>query len=160
MTGFDLTFGSVARILGIVVLAAALALLTSFKVRAMKSNDRKIDRFAPCGAAPNCASTETPEGDSHWIRPIAVTKSWSEARAILKSELAKMERVALSTDEPEYLHFEFRSWLFSFVDDVEFKYDEPTRTLRFRSASRVGYSDMGVNRKRMETIRSLLEGKI
>ena len=51
-----------------------------------------------------------------------------------------------------YLAFEFRSALFRFVDDVEFLFDEAAKEIRFRSASRVGHSDLGVNRKRMKTI--------
>jgi len=52
-----------------------------------------------------------------------------------------------------YLHVEFRSTLFRFVDDVEFVIDEPQGLIHIRSASRVGYSDLGANRKRMEKIR-------
>ena len=52
----------------------------------------------------------------------------------------------------EYIHVEFRSRLFGFVDDVEFLFDDQEAVIHFCSASRSGYSDMGVNRKRMNAI--------
>ncbi|HJT19346.1 MAG TPA: DUF1499 domain-containing protein [Nitrospira sp.] len=50
--------------------------------------------------------------------------------------------------------------MFRFVDDVEFLFEEDTKTVHFRSASRIGYGDFGVNRRRMEEIRSLIQGRI
>ena len=58
----------------------------------------------------------------------------------------------MNTDE--FLHIEFTSKIFRFIDDVEFYFDEP-RVIHFRSASRIGHSDMGVNRDRMEEIERL-----
>ena len=56
-----------------------------------------------------------------------------------------------------YVHVECRSWLLAFIDDVEFVLDEPTGVIHFRSASRVGHSDAGVNRQRMEDFRRAFE---
>jgi uncharacterized protein (DUF1499 family) len=64
-----------------------------------------------------------------------------------------MKRVRIVTAEECYLHAEFTSALFRFVDDVEFLLDDGTKTIHVRSASRVGYSDLGVNRRRVEAIR-------
>jgi len=50
--------------------------------------------------------------------------------------------------------------LLRFIDDVEFVFDDATKMIQFRSASRTGYSDLGVNRRRMEEIRTLVEGKL
>jgi uncharacterized protein (DUF1499 family) len=61
-----------------------------------------------------------------------------------------MPRSRLVSSRDGYLHAEFRSRLLGFVDDVEFSIDEAEQLIHFRSASRVGYSDLGVNRKRME----------
>jgi uncharacterized protein (DUF1499 family) len=58
------------------------------------------------------------------------------------------------TVKANYIHAEFRSRLFGFVDDVEFSFDEDPKTVHLRSASRTGYYDFGVNRKRMERIRA------
>jgi uncharacterized protein (DUF1499 family) len=71
-----------------------------------------------------------------------------------------MARTRLIREDAAYLHFEFTSLLLRFVDDVEFLFDDDTKTVHFRSASRIGYSDLGVNRRRMEEIRALVEGKL
>jgi uncharacterized protein (DUF1499 family) len=63
-----------------------------------------------------------------------------------------MPRTTLVAEEKHYLHFEFRSRVFGFVDDVEFVFDDEAALIQFRSASRTGYSDFGVNRRRMATI--------
>ena len=64
-----------------------------------------------------------------------------------------MPRTRIAEDDGYYVHAEFRSRVFRFVDDVEFLLDDATGQIYFRSASRVGRSDLGVNRRRMEAIR-------
>jgi uncharacterized protein (DUF1499 family) len=81
-----------------------------------------------------------------------------EAKELLKALIASLPRTRLIEEDGEYLHYEFTS--FRFVDDVEFVFDEGSKTIHFRSASRVGYGDLGVNRRRMENIRSSLSGRI
>lgn len=71
-----------------------------------------------------------------------------------------MPRTKLVDEDESYLHFEFTSLLLRFVDDVEFLFDEKIGTIHFRSASRIGYGDFGVNRRRMEEIRKLVDGRI
>ena len=63
----------------------------------------------------------------------------------------------LVEEDESYLHYEFTSLLLRFVDDVEFLFDDEAKTIHFRSASRTGYGDLGVNRKRMEQVRALVE---
>ena len=65
-------------------------------------------------------------------------------------------RAKLVTEEESYLHYEFTSLIFRFVDDGEFLLDEEGSVINFRSSSRVGYSDMGANRKRIESIRAAM----
>lgn len=65
-----------------------------------------------------------------------------------------MKRARITTVRERYLHAEFTSLIFRFVDDVEFLLEEETHTIHLRSASRVGASDLGVNRRRVEAIRS------
>jgi uncharacterized protein (DUF1499 family) len=64
-----------------------------------------------------------------------------------------LKRSKIITDKENYIHVEFRTALFKFVDDVEFLFDESEKDIHFRSRARLGYSDMGVNRKRMDIIR-------
>ena len=58
--------------------------------------------------------------------------------------------------KPDYLYAEYSSALFGFVDDVEFYFPPETHIIHVRSASRLGHSDLGVNRKRIEAIRARL----
>jgi uncharacterized protein (DUF1499 family) len=66
----------------------------------------------------------------------------------------------LVEEDETYLHYEATSLLLRFVDDVEFLFDDETKTIHFRSASRTGYGDLGVNRTRMEQVRGLVEQKL
>jgi uncharacterized protein (DUF1499 family) len=114
-------------------------------------------QLAPCPTSPNCVSTQV-EDDLHRIEPISTSRSAEVSQRCLKQVLAELPRVTLITERPGYLHAEFRSALFRFVDDVEFLIvpDEvipDQQTIHFRSASRVGHGDLGVNRNRMELIR-------
>jgi len=87
------------------------------------------------------------------MEPIPYTGSQDEARRRLLAVLRAWPRTRIVADEPDYLHVECRSAIFRFVDDMEFAFDAESRLLHFRSASRVGSFDWGVNRKRMEGIR-------
>lgn len=79
---------------------------------------------------------------------------------MLKATIADLPRTKLVEEEEAYLHYEFTSLLLRFVDDVEFLLDDETKTVHFRSASRTGHGDFGVNRRRMEDIRSRVAGKL
>jgi uncharacterized protein (DUF1499 family) len=70
-----------------------------------------------------------------------------------------MPRTTIVTLEEDYIRAEFKSRIFGFVDDVEFWFDDEQKVIHFRSASRVGYSDLGANRKRMEKIRERFHSK-
>jgi uncharacterized protein (DUF1499 family) len=116
-------------------------------------------RLAPCPDSPNCVSS-LGDSEKHAITPYRYEKPLAEAKAVLKQVFGELGRTELVQEEEVYLHYEVRSFLFRFVDDVEFLFDDATTTIHFRSASRVGYSDFGVNRKRMEEVRSLLGGRL
>ena len=117
--------------------------------------------LAPCPSSPNCVSTfSSPQDAQHAIVPYKYSKSPSEAKALLKTVLAGLPRTTLVEEDDTYLHYQFTSLLLRFVDDVEFLFDEASKTIHFRSASRVGYGDFGVNRRRMEDIRSQIQGKL
>jgi len=66
--------------------------------------------------------------------------------------LNSMERARIVQSTDDYLHAEFRSAVFGFVDDVEF-YFSPPGFIQVRSAARTGYYDFGINRERVETLR-------
>ncbi len=115
--------------------------------------------LAPCPSSPNCVSTQVPD-QGHGIAPYRYQKSPEAAREALKTIVGLLPRSKLVEETEAYLHYEFTSLLLRFVDDVEFVFDDTTKTIHFRSASRTGYSDLGVNRRRMEEIRTWIEGKL
>lgn len=113
-------------------------------------------RFAPCSSAPHCVSSQAPENDTrHYIVPFTFESAPVDAIAALKKVVGAMPRARLVTETAGYLHYEFTSRLFGFVDDVEFHVDEARRLVDVRSSSRIGYWDGGVNRRRVEEIRAV-----
>jgi uncharacterized protein (DUF1499 family) len=89
----------------------------------------------------------------HAVEPIRFSGTSADAMADLNKVISGMPRAQIVTITDTYIHAEFTSALFRFVDDVEFCLDENTRTIHLRSASRMGSSDLGVNRKRTEELR-------
>ncbi|HEV2854673.1 MAG TPA: DUF1499 domain-containing protein [Thermoanaerobaculia bacterium] len=110
-------------------------------------------RLAPCPRTPNCVSTQAPEGSSKRMDPIPYTGSLDQARARMLQVLRAYPRTRIVQEDPDYLKAECRSKVFRFVDDVELLFDDGAKQIHFRSASRLGRRDFGVNRERMERIR-------
>ena len=105
--------------------------------------------LAGCPDSPNCVcSFET--RDSHSIPPL------QGSLADVRTALSQMPRTQIIREEGNYLYAEFTSRLMGYVDDVEFLAVPAESIVHVRSASRLGYSDMGVNRERIEMIRSLM----
>ena len=113
------------------------------------------DKLRPCPGTPNCVSSMTTD-EKHFIEPILIPASSDETRDIILKALDEFSRVKVTETQANYIHAEFTSLIFRFVDDVEFyfpKSESGVVRVDIRSASRVGRSDLGVNRKRMEAIR-------
>ncbi|HEX6097711.1 MAG TPA: DUF1499 domain-containing protein [Thermoanaerobaculia bacterium] len=106
----------------------------------------------PCPSTPNCVSTQATD-ETHRIEPFRYQGSSAEAMARLAAVIEAMPRTKLVERGPHILRAEFRTFVFRFVDDAVFVLDEESRTIHFRSASRLGRSDLGVNRRRLESIR-------
>lgn len=113
--------------------------------------------LAPCPSTPNCVSSQSTD-PLHQIAPLTYNSTGTQAIADLKTIIQNLERTTIVTEAPNYLYAEFKSALMGFVDDVEFYLDEAHQVIHVRSASRLGQSDLGVNRKRIETIRTKLQG--
>jgi uncharacterized protein (DUF1499 family) len=116
-------------------------------------------KFKPCAASPNCVSST---GDAqldpkHHIAPLRVGGDPAEAWRKLETLLKATPRVVIVRADGGYLHAEFSSKLMGYVDDVEFALDATARVIHVRSASRLGESDFGVNRARIEEIRARIE---
>ncbi len=110
-------------------------------------------RLAPCPDTPNCVSSQAAD-DGHRVAPLPYTGSREEAIARLAAAVRSFPRAGIVTGTDGYLRAEFTSVLFRFVDDVEFLADDDAKVIHIRSASRIGRSDLGVNRKRVEAVRA------
>ena len=97
-------------------------------------NDGARRKLRPCPESPNCVSSQSRDPKRH-IDPLRYESSQTHAIERLLSMLEKMKRVHIVSVEPDYIHAEFRSRLFRFVDDVEFLFDETQKTIHIRSAS-------------------------
>jgi uncharacterized protein (DUF1499 family) len=118
---------------------------------AQESRSKTPADLAPCPDSPNCVSTKSKD-PGHIMPPLPYLKSGQESMNRLVAIVRGMKRAMIVSSTPSYLHVEFRSALFRFVDDVEFVLDDSASVIHFRSASRTGYYDFGVNRRRMQEI--------
>lgn len=109
---------------------------------------RQLD---PCPASPNCVSTMSTDF-RHAIDPLKFTGPPEAALSRIREIVRNTPRSTIDFEDEGYIHAEFRTFL-GFVDDVEFLLDRSARVIHMRSASRLGYWDLGVNRKRLEGIR-------
>jgi len=112
----------------------------------------KDGKLAPCPTSPNCVSTQAEDAD-HRMESIRFAGSALDAKASLMNAIRALPRTTIVTESDDYLHAESASLIFRFVDDVEFWIDAPNQTIHFRSASRAGRADFGVNRARMDAVR-------
>ncbi len=142
----------------IVIVILAIALASSFVWMGKSSRDAaptlglSSDRFLPCPESPNCVSSDAGD-EAHRFALLTLNDGASWPGIV--AEIEQMDGVTLTDNSPGYLRAEVRSPLFGFVDDLELH--QRNDQLALRSASRVGYSDMGANRKRLEAIESRLK---
>jgi uncharacterized protein (DUF1499 family) len=106
-------------------------------------------------SSPNAVSSQA-IGGYHQIAPLAYKGSLEEAMKALKAIVEGTPNTRIVELKPDYLYAEYASALLGFVDDVEFYFPPGDNVIHVRSASRLGYSDLGVNRKRIEAIRARL----
>ncbi len=114
-------------------------------------------KLLPCPNSPNCVSSQSTD-KRHFIDPFRYEWEQQLARDRLVAVIHGMKRSNIVTVRDDYIHAEFTSAFFRFVDDVEFYFDSDAKTIHMRSASRIGYSDFGVNRKRLDDIKLMLKG--
>jgi uncharacterized protein (DUF1499 family) len=109
-------------------------------------------KLAACPATPNCVCSQAEDAE-HAIEPIRFDNGADEAWRRLRQVLAERPLTRIVREEGDYLHAECTSLLFRFTDDVEVLLDRAASVIHLRSASRIGRSDLGANRRRIEEIR-------
>jgi uncharacterized protein (DUF1499 family) len=106
-----------------------------------------------CGVLPNCVNSER-AGGSETVAPLRATaEQWQQ----LKRWIASQQDWTITTDTGDFLQAVVKTPLMRFRDDVQLRFVEDTGVIQVRSSSRLGISDMGTNRKRVEMLRSQLE---
>jgi uncharacterized protein (DUF1499 family) len=114
---------------------------------------RENGKLANCPSTPNCVSSfSNPQDTEHFMEAIPYKQPLKDAISSLKEVLTKQSRVVIVNETNQYIYAEFTSLIMRYVDDVEFYFDDKNKVLHFRSASRLGKSDFGVNRKRLGKI--------
>lgn len=114
-------------------------------------------QLPPCPSTPNCVSSQS-EDAKHRVEPLSYQSDPAAAFDHLKQIVRGMDHSRIVSESDNYLYAEFTSAILGFVDDVEFYLDQADQVIHVRSASRLGQSDLGVNRKRVEAIRTQFNG--
>lgn len=113
--------------------------------------------FKPCPSSPNCVSSQAVD-EKHRIAPLIFKGEPDQAFSRLKQTLVSRSDTTVIETTTDYLRTEFRTRV-GFVDDGEFLIDRSRSLIHVRSASRLGYSDLGKNRSRIEEIRQQFDGQ-
>lgn len=143
-------------LMGSMVAVAGVALMSLAGTRRTDPGIRD-GTLAPCPDSPNCVSSFATES-MHFIPPITFDGQPKVAMQTVVDIVSGMDGVRIVAKDDDYVHCEFSTPLFGFVDDLELLLDCDESVIHVRSASRVGHSDFGVNRKRMDEIFRKFEG--
>jgi len=103
-----------------------------------------------CPDTPNCINTEYPEKTAQYLPPLVYDETRAEQIMIMAKNTILQMGGSIIKEEPNYLAATFTSMIFRFIDDFEVRNDITHHSLQIRSASRTGYSDFGVNKRRVE----------
>ncbi len=146
-------------IIALVILAVMLRIAVPF-ISTQPDNLGITDdeTLSECSDSPNCVSSFATDA-GHRIEPIPFNGSLEETQSKLLATLQEIPRVEIVTADPTYIHAVTRSRIMGYVDDNEFLLDEESGLIHLRAAARLGESDLGANRARIETIRAGYEGR-
>ncbi len=142
--------------LGFLAVALAVGLKVMSRGGTAPVRPESVASLPGCPDSPNCVSSRPGEDAVHGLAPLVYSGDAAVALGRLK-QVAVAEGGKLVRVHGGYMHFEFRSRLFHFVDDVEFLLGREPGRIEVRSASRSGYSDLGANRRRVERLRRRFE---
>jgi uncharacterized protein (DUF1499 family) len=137
-------------------LAALPGLGQAFRGKVPQDLGVRDGQLSPCPDTPNCVATRNAD-PSHAIAPIPYHGDRDVALETLLKVLAAVPRTTIIERQPDYVRVEFSSRLMGFVDDGEFYLPADRKVIQMRSAARLGESDLGVNRRRLEQIRLALQ---
>lgn len=113
-------------------------------------------RLAPMPKSPNAVSSQTESAEKK-VDALSFDGDLESSRGKVLDVLRTLGNAVVMTEENNYIHAVFITPTMKYRDDVEFYFDESDSLIHYRSASRIGYGDMGLNRERYEKIRGLYE---
>ncbi|MBE9239441.1 DUF1499 domain-containing protein [Synechocystis salina] len=113
-------------------------------------------QLAPCPDTPNCVNSQISTDSVHSIEPLHYQGNLENTRSLLMEILGVVPGTTIVESQDDYIRAEAHSRLMGFVDDLEFYFPGDRPVIEVRSASRLGESDLGVNRRRLEQIRLAL----
>lgn len=144
--------------------ASPLVLLLVAKWTSPGSQARGVvaGRLALCPSSPHCVCSEPGEMEAAAIAPLELPDGLEPAACWeqLRFAIRELPRTQIRVDDGAYLHAEYESAVFGFIDDLECRLDADARVIHARSTSRAGHSDMGFNRSRVEQLRQLLQSRL
>jgi len=129
-----------------------IAMTLSFNIAANATSEKLL---LPCPETPNCVSSQATDA-GHFIEPFKFSGHPADVWTALKNALLSQPRTVITFEVENTLHATATSLIFRFVDDIDVIMDAEAKLIHIRSASRTGYGDFGVNRKRVETLRAQL----
>ncbi|WP_136810318.1 DUF1499 domain-containing protein [Desulfosediminicola flagellatus] len=142
------------KIIGLLLTIALIAL--SFMIMQNLKTPKELGvtngKLAPLPSTPNAVSSQT-EDKERYVEPWPITTNTTITKAKLLKLLSAIETITIQTETENYIHAISVSGKMRYRDDLEFFIDESENVVHFRSGSRVGYSDMGLNRERYNTLR-------
>ena len=138
------------------LLAMPAILIQGCSGSSMKANNGSREQMADCPDRPNCVFSKA-RNDRHAVAPFRLKDNTPAVWQGVREVVANLPRTTVVKATDRYLHAECKSRVFGFIDDLELQLHPETGDIHIRSASRVGYSDMGVNRRRVETLRQNLK---
>lgn len=132
-----------------------MAPLFSCAGKVSESLELRGSALSPCPASPNCVSSDAPD-PAHQVSAFSLTVPTEAAWQAVGLAVSALPRTKIVVDTGQFLHAECRSAVLRFVDDLELHLRPGEGQIAVRSAARHGYSDFGVNRRRVETLRQAL----
>ena len=143
----------VAMLLALITLLVVIYIYYQGKVSQTHAfRHTTAEKLSVCPKTPNCVCSEYPEDTKHFIPALDLGELDINTITTAVKEIGG--QIAVQNDT--YLSAEFKSGLFGFIDDFELRIDRDNKKIHIRSASRVGRSDLGANKNRVQKFKRVL----
>jgi uncharacterized protein (DUF1499 family) len=138
------------------LVAAAAACATAGCVPSHFTKPQSPGSFIACSPAPHCVSSQAAPSSFHYVEPFRFSGSAVVAHRALSQMLRNTQQATVEKDDGNFVHATFQTTI-GFVDDVTFLIKPEEHLIDVKSSSRIGFSDLGVNQRRVERLRKQFE---